>query len=340
MLIDQNFKNWIEGLSNNYKKAQIKAAVHVNSELIKFYFELGEEISKTSYKSTYGSNFYNLLSCELQKRLPNIKGLSKRNIIYAETFYTKYKKILPQLVAKLYLVPWGHHRLILDKCQNLDECLFYISQTIEQNLSRYDLESRILANVYERSKNALNNFDKTLPVKEEIKNLAMKDPYNFDFLTIRDDYDEKELKDELTKNIESFLLELGNGFAYVGKEVHLILGETEMFCDLLFYNIPNHCYVVIEVKTGKFKPEHLGQLIGYTAAIDNNLKGELDDNTIGIIVCKNKDNTLAQHMINNSGIPLGISEYQLSNLIPEKFKSSLPTIEEIEEMHTINKDEK
>lgn len=113
-----------------------------------------------------------------------------------------------------------------------------------------------------------------------------------------------------------------------------------MFCDLLFYNIPNHCYVVIEVKTGKFKPEHLGQLIGYTAAIDNNLKGELDANTIGIIVCKNKDNTLAQHMINNSGIPLGISEYQLSNLIPEKFKSSLPTIEEIEEMHTINKDEK
>lgn len=292
MLIDQNFKNWIEGLSNNYKKAQIKAAVHVNSELIKFYFELGEEISKTSYKSTYGSNFYNLLSCELQKRLPNIKGLSKRNIIYAETFYTKYKKIVPQLVAKLYLVPWGHHRLILDKCQNLDECLFYISQTIEQNLSRYDLESRILANVYERSENALNNFDKTLPVKEEIKNLAMKDPYNFDFLTIREDYDEKELKDELTKNIESFLLELGNGFAYVGKEVHLTLGETEMYCDLLFYNIPNHCYVVIEVKTGKFKPEHLGQLIGYTAAIDNNLKGELDAKTIGIMFAKIKTTLL------------------------------------------------
>jgi len=340
MLIDQNFKNWIEGLSNNYKKAQIKAAIHVNSELIRFYFELGEEISKTSYKATYGSQFFEILSAELQKRLPNVKGLSHRNLNYCEAFYTTYKEIAPQLVAKLFLVPWGHHRLILDKCQNLDECLFYISQTIEANLSRNNLESRILANVYERSENVLNNFEKTLPVKEEIKNLTMKDPYNFDFLAIRSDYDEKELKDELTKNIESFLLELGNGFAYVGKEVRLILGETEMYCDLLFYNFKAHCFVVIEIKTGKFKPEHLGQLIGYTAAIDNNLKGELDGNTIGIIVCKNKDNTLAQHMINNSGIPLGISEYQLSNLIPEKFKSSLPTIEEIEEMHTINKDEK
>lgn len=336
MLIDQNFKNWIEGLSNNYKKAQIKAAIHVNSELIKFYFELGEEISKTSYKATYGSRFFDILSEELQKRLPNVKGFSHRNLNYCEAFYTKYKEIAQQVVAKLQIVPWGHHVLILTKCKNLNEAVFYINQTIEQNLSRSELESRILAKVYERSENALNNFEKTLPLKEEINNLAMKDPYNFDFLTIRDDYDEKELKDELTKNIESFLLELGNGFAYVGKEVRLILGETEMFCDLLFYNIPNHCYVVIEVKTGKFKPEHLGQLIGYTAAIDNNLKGELDGNTIGIIVCKNKDNTLAQHMINNSGIPLGISEYQLSNLIPEKFKSSLPTIEEIEEMHKNN----
>lgn len=336
MLIDQNFKNWIEGLSNNYKKAQIKAAIHVNSELIKFYFELGEEISKTSYKAKFGEKFYDVLSTELQKRLPNSKGFSRRNLYYCETFYTKYKEIVPQVGAKLFLVPWGHHKMIVEKCKEINEAIFYINQTIEQNLSRSDLESRILANVYERSENALNNFEKTLPVKEEIKNLAMKDPYNFDFLTIRDDYDEKELKDELTKNIESFLLELGNGFAYVGKEVRLILGETEMYCDLLFYNIPNHCYVVIEVKTGKFKPEHLGQLIGYTAAIDNNLKGELDGNTIGIIVCKNKDNTLAQHMINNSGIPLGISEYQLSNLIPEKFKSSLPTIEEIEEMHKNN----
>lgn len=330
MLIDQKFQNWIEDLSKNYKKAQIKAAIHVNSELIKFYYELGEEISKTSYKATYGSKFFEILSVELRKKLPNAKGFSTRNLHYCEAFYTLYKENLQQVAAQLALVPWGHHILILGKCKKVEEALFYINQTIELNLSRSDLESRILANFYERSQTTLNNFTKTGMAKEEIKDLSMKDPYNFDFLTIREDYDEKELKDEITKNIESFLLELGNGFAYVGKEVRLFLGETEMFCDLLFYNIKEHRYFVIEVKTEKFKPEHMGQLIGYIATIDATLKGPEDKPTVGLIVCKNKDNTLAQHVINGTNLPSGISEYQLSNLIPEKYKSSLPTIEELE----------
>lgn len=187
MIIDQNFKNWIEGLSNNYKKAQIKAAIHVNSELIKFYYELGEEISKTSYKATYGSNFFEILSCELRKEIPNSKGFAPQNLRYAEKFYTTYKEIFPQVVGELLMIPWGHHRIIIDKCKTLDQCLFYIKQTNANNFSRSDLESRILAKMYERSQNILNNFDKVLPTNEEIKNLAMKDPYNFDFLTTRED---------------------------------------------------------------------------------------------------------------------------------------------------------
>ena len=331
MLIDTKFQNWVESLSQNYKKAQIKAAIHVNSELIKFYYELGEEIAKTSFKASYGNTFYKTLSNELIKRNPNVKGLSQINIRYAERFYTLYKKIFPQVVEQLLLVPWGHHRIIIDKCKTIEKCLFYIKTTVENNLSRYDLESRILANVYERNQNTINNFTKQLPsINEGIANQIMKDPYEFDFLTIRENYDEKELKDELTKHIESFLLELGNGFAYVGKEVRLILGYTEMYCDLLFYNIKAHCYVVIEIKTGEFKPEHMGQLIGYTAAIDATLKGECDNKTVGILVCRNKDNTLAQHIINGTNLPVGISEYQLSNLIPDKYKSSLPTIEDLE----------
>ena len=301
LLVDEKFKRWIEDLSKNYQKAQIKAAIHVNSELIKFYYELGEEISKTSFKATYGNKFYKTLSDELIKRNPNIKGLSQINIRYAERFYTLYKKIFPQVVEQLLLIPWGHHRIIIDKCKTLEKCLFYIRQTIKSNLSRYDLESRILADAYE-----------------------------FDFLTIREQYDEKDLKDELTNHIESFLLELGNGFAYVGKEIRLFLGYTEMYCDLLFYNIKAHCYVVIEIKTGQFKPEHMGQLIGYTSTIDATLKGENDNKTVGILICKNKDNTLAKHIINDINVPIGISEYQLSNLIPEKCKSSLPSIDELE----------
>ena len=331
MLIDTKFQNWVESLSQNYKKAQIKAAIHVNSELIKFYYELGEEIAKTSFKASYGNKFYDLLSAELKKAIPNAKGLNHQNLRYAEKFYTMYKKIFPQVVGELVLVSWGHHRIIIDKCKTIEKCLFYIKTTVKNNLSRYDLESRILANVYERSQNTINNFTKQLSsIDEGIANQIMKDPYEFDFLTIRENYNEKELKDELTKHIESFLLELGNGFAYVGKEVRLILGYTEMYCDLLFYSIKAHCYVVIEIKTGEFKPEHMGQLIGYTAAIDATLKGEYDNKTIGILVCRNKDNTLAQHIINGTNLPVGISEYQLSNLIPDKYKSSLPTIEDLE----------
>ena len=333
MLVDEKFKNWVMSLSQNYKKAQIKAAIHVNSDLIKFYYELGEEIAKTSFKASYGNSFYDLLSLQLKKEIPNCKGLNHQNLRYAEKFYTMYKKIFPQVVGELTLIPWGHHRIIIDKCKTLEKCLFYIKQTIDSNLSRNDLESRILAQVYERSKNTLDNFKNSLPsVNSTIADQIMKDPYEFDFLEIRKTYDEKELKDELTKHIESFLLELGNGFAYVGKEVRLLLGYTEMYCDLLFYNIKAHCYVVIEIKTGTFKPEHMGQLIGYTATIDATLKGENDNKTVGILICKNKDNTLAKHIINNIDSPVGISEYQLSNLIPEKYKNSLPTIEELEKM--------
>ena len=332
MLIDKKFDNWVESISQNYKKAQIKAAIHVNSELIKFYYGLGEEISKTLFKAKYGSGFYDLLSKELKKAIPNGKGLNHQNLRYAEKFYTLYKGNFPQVVGELVKVPWGHHRIIIDKCKTIEKCLFYLRLIIEGNLSRNDLESRILANLYERNQNTIDNFSQALPlVDKNIASQIMKDPYEFDFLAVRDDYDERELKDELTKHIESFLLELGNGFAYVGKEVRLLLGYTEMYCDLLFYNIKAHCYVVIEIKTGQFKPEHMGQLIGYTTTIDATLKGEDDNKTVGILICRNKDNTLAKHVINGVNSPIGISEYQLANLIPEKCKSSLPTIEELEQ---------
>lgn len=332
MQIDIRFKSWVEALSQNYKKAQIKAAVHVNRELIEFYYRLGEEISKTSFKAYYGSNFFNVLSAELKKEIPNCKGLSHQNLRYAEKFYILYKEIFPQVVGELLRVPWGHHRIIIDKCKTLEKCRFYIRSTIESNLSRSDLESRILAGVYERSQNTINNFPESLPsLGPEITERIMKDPYEFDFLTIRNEHDERELKDGLTRNIESFLLELGSGFAYVGKEIRLFLGYTEMYCDLLFYNIKAHCYVVIEIKTGSFKPEHMGQLIGYTAMIDATLKGEEDNKTVGLLVCKNKDNTLAHRIVSGTTFPIGISEYQLSHLVPEVSKSSLPSIEELEE---------
>ena len=174
MLVDEKFKNWVMSLSQNYRKAQIKAAIHVNSNLIKFYYELGEEIAKTSFKASYGNSFYDLLSLQLKKEIPNCKGLNHQNLRYTEKFYTMYKKIFPQVVGESTLIPWGHHRIIIDKCKTLEKCLFYIRQTIDGNLSRNDLESRILAEVYERSQNTLDNFKNFLPTIEELEEMEKK----------------------------------------------------------------------------------------------------------------------------------------------------------------------
>lgn len=331
MLIDNNFKQWVEVLSQNYKRAQIKAAIHVNSELINFYLNLGKEISETSYKAMYGNSFYNKLSFELRSRLKDVKGLSPVNIRYCERVYTLYKKILPQVVEKLVMIPWGHHRTIIDKCKNIESAMFYINYTLKNNFSRSQLELSIDSFAYERSKDTLNNFEATLPDQEKKLTVDLiKDPYKFDFLELREDYDEKELKNELESNIKSFLLELGTGFAFMGSEYRLLAGDTELFADMLFYHTKLHCYVVIEVKTDKFKPEYMGQLAGYVGTIDGTMKTEQDGKTIGLLLCKSKDNVLAKYTLNNAAFPIGISEFELANLIPEKYKNKMPTIDEIE----------
>ena len=241
-------------------------------------------------------------------------------------------QISPQVVAKLSMVPWGHHRFIIDKCKsNTKKAWFYINKIIENGWSRSTLDLYISSNLYEREGKAITNFEITLP-KEESDHIQQltKDPYCFDFFEARDDYNEKEIKDTLVRNIKRVLLELGTGFAFVGQEYRIIVGESEFYIDLLFYNIPLHSYVVIEVKSTKFKPEYLGQLGLYVSAVDHNIKNDKDGKTIGLLICKEKDNVVAQYSLENFSIPLGISSFELSKLLPEEYKSSLPTVEELE----------
>ena len=330
----KGFKKWVNSISAKYKQSQIKAAIKVNSEMLSFYFELGMEISITSFKATYGSKFYDNLSKELINNLPDIKGLSPRNLRYIEKFYLLYKdrvKILPQLVAQLYSIPWGHHRYIIDKCKNVDEALFFVNEVHKNNWSRDVLLNFLDTNLYKREGKAITNFNNQLP--EEDSDLAqqiIKDPYNFDFLSIGKNYDEKELKDALIDNIQKFMLELGNGFAFVGREKRLLVGQTELYTDLLFYNIKIHAYVVIEVKNRKFKPEDVGQLGAYVASVNHLLKGDKDNDTIGLLICKNKDEVVVKYSLENYNIPVGVSSFELEKFIPEDFKGSLPTIEELE----------
>lgn len=334
MIDIKEFKNWVSQISIRYRNSQIKAAIRVNNEMLYFYFELGKEIAYTSFKATYGSKFYDNLSKELIANLPDVSGLSPVNLRYMEKFYTLYKdsiQIFPQLVEQLFSIPWGHHRYIIDKCKNVEEALFFVNKTLENNWSRDVLLNFLDTDLYKRQGKAITNFSAQLPlIESDLAQQVTKDPYNFDFLTIREKYDEKELKEALTLNIQNFLLELGNGFAFVGKEYRLLVGESELYTDLLFYNIKLHAYVVIEVKTRKFKPEDLGQLSAYVASVNHLLKTENDNETIGLLICKDKDEVVAKYTLENYNIPLGISSYELSKLIPERFESSLPTIEEIE----------
>ena len=221
----------------------------------------------------------------------------------------------------------------MDKCENnVEKAIFFIKKIIENGWSRAVLLNFLDTNLYERQGKAINNFQESLPnVQSDLAKEITKDPYNLDFISIREGYNEKELKDALMDNIQKFLLELGTGFAFVGREYRLVVGKTEEFIDMLFYHIKLHCYIVIEVKISAFKPADIGQLGTYITSVNRILKGENDSPTIGLLICKIKDNILAKYASESSKEPIGISEYQLSKLLPDNFKGTLPSIEEIEE---------
>ena len=235
-------------------------------------------------------------------------------------------------LLQLFVVPWGHHKLIIDKCfYALDKAIFYIRKTAEFNWSRSVLMNFLDTDLYEREGKAVTNFKTALPQPQgDLAQELTRDPYSFNFLTIENDYHEKELKAALLDNITKFLLELGSGFAYMGKEFRLNVGGSELFLDLLFYNVNLRCYIVIEVKTNDFTPADLGQLGTYVVAVNHILRKPDENPTLGLLICKSKNNVLAKYALESSNVPIGVSEYELAKLYPADFKSSLPTIEELE----------
>lgn len=337
---DKTYASWIEELSQRYRKSQIKAATYVNSEMLQFYWSLGKDIVTLRAESRWGDKFIASLSADLKTKLPGVKGLSETSIEYAKRFYLLYNKyftIHPQLVGELqdnaiWRIPWGHHRYIIDKFFNEPEkAMFYVRKTLENGWSRNVLLNFMDTNLYERQGKAVSNFKAALPAPQsDLAQEMTKDPYTFDFLALTEGYREKELKDALETNIRDFLLELGTGFAYMGREYRIVIGQTEKFIDMLFYNLNLRCYVVVEVKTGRFESEYIGQLGTYVSAVNHLLKKDIDNPTLGLLICKSKDNVLAQYALESSSQPIGVSEYELSQLYPADFRSSLPSIEDIE----------
>ena len=363
---NETYRNWIRDVSSRFRKSQIKASVKVNEEMLRFYWSLGCDMDSRKDAYAWGSHFYQTISDDLQTELPDVKSFSPRNLLYMHQFYRLFpdagishnddsapneQEIAKQLVSQLpdteiaqqgvsqislgdevFRVPWGHIIQIMNKVGgNREKAMFYIRKTIENNWSRAVLLNFLDTDLYERQGKALTNFVQTLPAEQSsLAQAITKDPYNFDFLTIREKYDEKELKDGLLDKIQNFLMELGIGFAYMGREVRIEVGDTEKFLDMLFYNTRRHCYVVVEVKAGKFDSSDSGQLGTYVVAVNHQIKTEYDNPTLGLLVCKDLDKVEAQYALESSSQPLGISRYELTRLIPEDFKGSLPTIEELE----------
>ena len=360
-ILDKDYLQWIKELSTHYRRSQVKASVKVNQVMLQFYWELGRDIVEKKAESRWGSGFMKNLSRDMKEVNPDATCFSETNLLYMKNFYLLYQpyltitpqvgeqitqqvaeqfhgvaftqQLVEQIKQDLFSVPWGHHMLLIDKLKNSPEkALFFVHQTVENGWSRNMLLNFMGTDLYERQGKALTNFQRTLP--EETSDLAReltKDPYDFAFTGITGKYNEALLKEKLLGNITQFLVELGTGFGYLGKEYRLQVGEREQFIDLLFYNLNLSCYVVIEVKIGKFEFADIGQLGGYVVACNHTLRKEGRDNpTIGLLICKEKDRVQAQYALESSSQPLAISEYELEKFYPEKVEGTIPTIEEIE----------
>lgn len=328
---DKDYSAFLYELKNRIKSSQIKAAVTVNRELIELYWEMAEKIVEKQQKSQWGDGLLSQMSKDLQEEFPDIKGFSKRNLELMRQWYlfwTDYTAIAKQLVSQ---IPWGHNLLIASKSKNHEEALFYVQKTIENNWSRAVLTHQIEGNLFVREGKALTNFTASLPAPQsDLARQTLKDPYIFDFLTIREKHDERELEDALIGQVTKFLLELGAGFSFIGRQYKVTVDDDDFYIDLLFYHVKLHCYIVVELKAVAFKPEFAGKLNFYVSTIDGILKTEKDNPTIGMLICKSKKKTVVEYSLSGVNKPIGVSEYQISNALPDNLKSSLPTVEEIE----------
>ncbi|MGM0518575.1 MAG: PDDEXK nuclease domain-containing protein [Campylobacterota bacterium] len=345
------YKNFIVDVTTKIKQTQTKLAVTVNSGLIQFYFEVGGMISQKQKESKWGAKFIESMAKDIKKEFPNLKGFSRTNLFSMKKFYEFYSpylvqrrvglienvenKIVQPKVGKLenilFTIPWRHNIEILNKVKNIDESIYYIEQTIKNNWSKDTLAINIKSNLYQRDSSGVNNFENTLP--QPLSDLAIetiKDPYLFDFFSFDKSFVERDIEEQLINNITKFLLELGKGFAFVGKQYHIEVAGIDRYIDLLFYHIELKCYVVIELKNKKFIPEYAGKLNYYISAVDTMLKKDNDNPTIGILLCRDKNNIEAEFALRDINKPMGVSEFELTEVIPENLKNSLPTIEEFE----------
>jgi predicted nuclease of restriction endonuclease-like (RecB) superfamily len=373
-IITSEYKDWIGELKQQIRQSQIKAAVKVNTELLRLYWQLGGEIVAKQQNAQWGDGFLKQLSADLMAEFPEMKGFSLRNLERIRNWYLFYyehytitaqavpqlgnanrqqlvgkidavktkqpvsqlgngirAQVVPQLAETFFSVPWGHHILIMQRCKDMDKALFYIHKTVENNWSRSVLDWQIDSNLFEREGKAVSNFSLTLPKPQsDLAQQITKDPYIIDIMGVRQEMQERELEAHLDKHISQYLLELGKGFTYYGHQIQLKVGDETFYIDQLFYHVRLHCYVVVELKATAFKPEHVGQLNFYVNAVNALMRSEGDNPTIGLLICKDKNDVVAEYTLQGVNSPIGVSSMKIYDQLTFDYKSALPTTEEIE----------
>ncbi len=342
------YQDFIIEIKNQILQSQSKAALAVNKELILLYWNIGKMIFENQSLLEGRNNFIEQLSKDIKSEFPLISGFSRSNLFNIRKFYNFYSTISVQQpvglkeinpiqqpvgLNDLHLIPWGHHVVILEKTKTIEEAQFYIEETIKNNWSRSILLIQLKQNLFERQGKSINNFDKTLQKNQaQLANQILKDPYNFDFLTLESKVHELEIEKQLTTNITKFLLELGKGFAFIGRQYSIEVGKKSYAIDLLFYHIILRCYVVIELKTVEFEPEFAGKLNFYLSAVDDLLKSENDNPSIGILLCNGKNGIEVEYSLKDINKPIGVSEYTFIEKLPKIYEKNIPTVNEFEKL--------
>lgn len=328
MLANQSeYIELLNQIKHDIIQTQSRAAMKVNSELIELYWKIGTELN---IHDSWGSGYLESLSKDIRTSFPGIKGFSVRYLKYMKKFAEETS--LEKVHTVYALFSWSHNRALMDKVKDLNKRLWYAQSIIENGWSLVILDHQIDLHAYERQieNPKVTNFDKTLAAPQsELMQQMFKDPYIFDFITAEQTREERDLEQAMMDNVQALLLELGTGFALVGRQFHLSVSHEDFYIDLLFYNIKLHCYVVIELKNEKFKPEFNGQLSFYVAAVDGELKGKGDNPTIGLLLCKNKNDVVAEYSLQSVNSPIGISEYRLGDELPEEYAKVLPSPEDL-----------
>lgn len=326
-----DYAAWLAELKTRIHVAQQRASLAVNRELVLLYWQIGRDILARQDREGWGSKVIERLAQDLRNAFPDMKGFSSRNLKYMRAFAEAWPdaEFVQQAAAQL---PWFHLCTLIDKLKTPDEREWYLAKAIEHNWSRNVLVIQIETRLRDRSGQAITNFADRLPAPlSDLARESLKDPYRLDFLGLGEESQERALEDAIIQHITRFLLELGAGFAFVGRQVHIEVGGDDFFIDLLFYHLKLRCYVVIELKAGAFKPEHAGQLSFYLTAVDTQMKAEHDGPSIGLLLCKSKNKVVAEYALRDSSKPIGVAEYQLLEALPADLQTSLPSIEAIEQ---------